>query len=228
MSRTDRMYYIGRRLHSLSGIVPVGAFLVQHVYGNALAIKGSEAYDEHVRNLLSMPGVVFLEWFGIYLPILFHGILGIYYAINSKSNTSRYGYQRNWAYVMQRITGVLLLAYIVMHVWTTTFTFSEDQKMNMYATMQQYFDDMPWMVGLYILGMISAAFHLSNGIWSFCIMWGITITRKSQQLVWKMAMGIFVILSVLGVWSVLVLANGPAAEHNGTNGSHTHHEHPHK
>jgi succinate dehydrogenase / fumarate reductase, cytochrome b subunit len=35
--------FLLRRLHSLSGIVPVGAFLTEHVISNAFATRGPEA-----------------------------------------------------------------------------------------------------------------------------------------------------------------------------------------
>src|SRR4051812_41055959 len=65
--------FLLRRLHSISGIVPVGAFLVEHILvSNATAINGPEAYANQVKFLGSLPLVLFLEAFGIWLPILFH------------------------------------------------------------------------------------------------------------------------------------------------------------
>src|SRR5438270_6618749 len=71
--------FLLRRLHSLSGIVPVGAFLVEHIlFSNATAINGPEAYANQVKFLGSLPLVLFLEAFGIWLPILFHAVYGFY------------------------------------------------------------------------------------------------------------------------------------------------------
>ncbi len=43
--------FVWRKLHSLSGIVPVGAFLLFHLFEN-LKITGSpESYNEAIRDL---------------------------------------------------------------------------------------------------------------------------------------------------------------------------------
>ena len=71
--------FLLRRLHSLSGIVPVGAFLFEHILvSNSTAISGPDAYASQVRFLANLPLVFFLELFGIWLPILFHAGYGFY------------------------------------------------------------------------------------------------------------------------------------------------------
>ena len=68
-----------RRLHSLSGIVPVGAFLFEHILiSNSTAISGPLAYARQVSFLANLPLVFFLELFGIWLPIAFHALYGFY------------------------------------------------------------------------------------------------------------------------------------------------------
>ena len=60
--------FFWRRLHSLSGIVPVGAFLFEHILiSNSTAISGPEAYARQVSFLANLPLVFFLELFGIWL-----------------------------------------------------------------------------------------------------------------------------------------------------------------
>ena len=60
--------FLLRRLHSLSGIIPVGLFLIEHFVSNAFATKGPGAYTKQVEFLSSFPFVVGLELFGIWLP----------------------------------------------------------------------------------------------------------------------------------------------------------------
>ena len=50
-----------RRLHSLSGIFPMGVFLLEHFFGNAFATRGPEAYNRYVEFLLGMPYLPALE-----------------------------------------------------------------------------------------------------------------------------------------------------------------------
>jgi succinate dehydrogenase / fumarate reductase cytochrome b subunit len=39
----------------------------------------------------------------------------------------------------------------------------------------------PLIMAFYVLGIFSAAFHLANGLWTFAIVWGITVSTRSQQ-----------------------------------------------
>ena len=71
--------FVLRRLHSLTGIMPVGAFLFEHILiSNSTAISGPDAYERQVSFLANLPLVFFLELFGIWLPILFHALYGFY------------------------------------------------------------------------------------------------------------------------------------------------------
>ena len=55
--------FFWRRLHSLSGIIPVGAFLLEHFISNAFATNGPYAYADQVKFLSGLPFVLFLEVF---------------------------------------------------------------------------------------------------------------------------------------------------------------------
>src|SRR5260221_3315438 len=65
--------YLLRKLHSLSGIVPVGAFLAEHFWSNSAALVSAEKYNQTSVELQTIPFRVFVEWAFIFFPILFHG-----------------------------------------------------------------------------------------------------------------------------------------------------------
>ena len=53
--------FLLRRLHYLTGIIPVGAFLFEHILiSNSTAISGPEAYARQVSFLANLPLVFFL------------------------------------------------------------------------------------------------------------------------------------------------------------------------
>ena len=58
--------FIWRKLHSLLGIVPIGAFLLEHLLSNFEALHGPLAYGEQVKFLNSLPLVRVLEWVFIF------------------------------------------------------------------------------------------------------------------------------------------------------------------
>ena len=61
----------------------------------------------------------------------------------------------------------------------------------------------PFMLGFYIVGILSATFHLSNGLWAFLVSWGITQSPQSQKIATYVTNILFVILSVVGVVAIL-------------------------
>src|SRR5712671_3083557 len=69
--------YLLRKLHSLSGVVPVGAFLAEHFWSNSAALVSAAKYNETSQELQTIPFRVFVEWAFIFLPILYHGGYGV-------------------------------------------------------------------------------------------------------------------------------------------------------
>lgn len=75
-----------RRLHSLSGVVPIGVFLIEHYLVNSLAFLSVERFNAAAKWLEEFPFVLVIEVGLIWLPILFHGLLGIYIWWQGRSN----------------------------------------------------------------------------------------------------------------------------------------------
>ena len=102
--------FIWRKLHSLLGVVPIGAFLLEHLLSNFEALKGPIAYGEQVKFLNGLPLVRVLEWVFIFLPILYHALYGVYIWLRGKANIVYYPWAGNWMYVAQRYTGLIAFA----------------------------------------------------------------------------------------------------------------------
>ena len=112
-----------RRLHSLTGIIPVGAFLFEHILiSNASAIGGPCGLRPPGAISGGLPLVPILELFGIWLPILFHALYGFYIWYRGETNVGEYPWTGNWMYTAQRWTGAIAFAYILWHTWTMRFT----------------------------------------------------------------------------------------------------------
>jgi len=174
--------FLLRRLHSLSGVVPIGAFLLEHFISNAEAFKGPIAYARQVAFLNSLPGVFLLELFFIWIPILYHGLYGLYIWYQGDTNVVEYPWSGNWLYTSQRWTGIIAFAYIVQHTYHLRFTGTvlgvrPDQA---FAKVQHEFQN-PWMIAFYVIGIIAASWHFSYGLWLFAAKWGITIGEKARH-----------------------------------------------
>src|SRR6185503_3629161 len=155
--------YTLRRLHSLTGVVPIGAFLLEHFFTNSKAVQGPAAFDQAVRDLGSLPYVVLIEALGIWLPILFHMVLGILIAASADYRLGGPGGAPRFQYVMQRITGVVLLVFIVFHTWSTRFDPKVMAAPSMYDVMARHLEH-PGMFAFYVVGVLSACYHFGNGL----------------------------------------------------------------
>src|SRR5438270_11815535 len=113
--------FLWRRLHSLSGIVPIGAFLVEHIVSNFETWNGPLAYAQQVKFLNALPLVRILEWGLIFIPLAFHALYGVFIAFRGRANVNVYPWAGNWGYITQRVTGIIALIYIVQHVWRQRF-----------------------------------------------------------------------------------------------------------
>lgn len=196
--------FFNRRLHSLLGVIPVGLFLTQHLVVNHFATQGPEAFNRAASFMGNLPFRYFLEIFIIFLPLLFHAIYGLYIAFTAQNNVSRYGYFRNWMFMLQRLTGVITLIFVTWHVWETRVQAALGKEVN-YDMMANIVDN-PFMLGFYIVGIVSTVFHFANGLWSFCVSWGLTVTPRSQQIFTYVTMVIFVALSIVGIRAILAFA----------------------
>lgn len=61
---------------------------------------------------------------------------------------------------------------------------------------------MPMMMALYTVFVLSACYHGFNGLWTFMITWGVTLTETSQRLMRRVATGLMVIVSFLGLAAI--------------------------
>lgn len=202
--RADEGYsFLLRRLHSLTGIVPIGLFLLEHFISNAEAFKGVEAYGKQVAFLNSLPFVVGLELFGIWIPILYHGLYGIWIWYRGDTNVASYPWTGNWMYTAQRWTGGIAFVYIVWHTYTMRFTGVDlhDNPARSFAKVQAEVHN-PWLLAFYVVGLICASWHFAYGIWLFAAKWGIVSGDKAQQRLLRVCLAFFMLLSVVGLVSL--------------------------
>ncbi|MDF2791482.1 MAG: succinate dehydrogenase [Neobacillus sp.] len=193
--------FLNRRLHSLLGVIPIGLFLMQHLVVNHFATGGAESFNKASDFMGNLPFKIVLETVIIYLPILFHAIYGLYIAFTAKNNAGKYSYFRNWMFLLQRVSGVITLIFITWHVWQTRVAAAFGAHVN-YDMMADILSS-PFMLVFYLIGVISTIFHFANGLWSFLVSWGITVSPRSQVISTYFTIGVFVVLTIVGVRAIL-------------------------
>ncbi|MFD4816914.1 succinate dehydrogenase cytochrome b558 subunit [Peribacillus butanolivorans] len=189
-----------RRLHSLLGVIPIGLFLIFHLSVNFMATKGEETFNGAVHLIEFTPVKILVEWVVIYLPILFHAVYGLYIAFTAKNNLGRFGFFRNWMFFLQRLSGIITLIFLVWHVWSTRVQAALGAEVD-FDMMAEIFSN-PFMIAFYLVGLISTIFHFCNGLWSFSVSWGLTVSPKSQKIMTYFTLIVFVLLSYIGVSAI--------------------------
>lgn len=195
--------FFWHKLHSLSGIVPIGAFLLEHILSNFEAINGPLAYAQQVKFLNSLPLVRVLEWAFIFIPLAFHAGYGVYIAVRGRNNVNVYPWAGNWMYVSQRITGIIALLYIVQHVWRQRFSGVSlpEHPGAAFAKVQHELAN-PWMLAIYIIAMIATTWHFSYGVWLFAAKWGITPGDRARKRFGYVCTVLGIVLCVMGLVSI--------------------------
>ena len=198
--------FVLRKLHQLSGIFPLGIFLLEHFYTNSKALTGPQDFNNAVRDLQSIPYILFVEIGGIFIPLLYHAIYGLVITMEARPNNLVYPYARNWFYLIQRITGVILFFFITFHV--LNFRFGRIPGLNMLpvaSNIDQAFDivsrefHMIPIFIIYMIGITATVWHLANGLWLFLVDWGITIGERAQRLTGYACIAFGAVLLLVGI-----------------------------
>ncbi|MCH7872499.1 MAG: succinate dehydrogenase [Planctomycetes bacterium] len=190
-----KYYMLVRRLHSLTGLVPVGVFLCVHLVTNASVLVSADGaeFQQAVERIHALgPLLVPVEIVGIFIPMLFHAIVGIQIMLTSMPNPQHYRYGSNIRYTLQRATGMIAFAFILYHVWQMHWLgaslggghfelHNEAGAATGALTAAKAIQAGWWIAPIYGIGVIATVFHLANGIWTSLITWGITIKPQTQR-----------------------------------------------
>ncbi len=205
--------FLWRRLHSLSGIFPIGFFLLEHFFSNAFATNGAAAYNENVRFLTGLPFVIWLEIAFIYIPIAYHSLYGFYIWWRGESNVTDYPWVGNWLYTSQRYTGIIAFFYIGWHTYTMRFsgahiiTHSEIAYAKVWAELQN-----PWAAAFYFIGLAAASWHFAYGIWLFAAKWGLIVGEQGRKKFGYVCLVIGLALAATAAGSVYAFLTTPEGQ----------------
>lgn len=209
----QKHHFLIRRLHSLTGIVPIGVFLIAHLvtnsslawgkfglraegHGYSVAEGGIKYFQKEVSWInTQVPHLLLIE-ITLWAAIAFHSILGFYYATTGKGNLTRYAYQDNWRYSVQRWSGYFGILFIFYHVATLRWgwswlvpartEWSHHFSASTLASALQGSTEGWTAAGVavslfYFLGISLLVFHFANGLWTAAITWGLTVSENAQK-----------------------------------------------
>jgi len=204
-----------RRVHSLLGIVPLGLYMCIHLTTNASLLSGTATFQRAVFYIHSLGAALpIVEWGGIFLPLLFHAILGVWIIKTGRSNVGNYQFTGNKRYVWQRWTGLIAFVFLMVHVlhlhgwfhvgpWLAVMKplgFANFYPYNAASSLAMAMDRFIWgfWPAFYLIGVLATVYHLANGLWTAGITWGLWISPAAQQRATKVCVVFGVVLAVIG------------------------------
>ena len=187
--------------------------MVIHLLTNASMMDGPATFQKAVYQIHGLGKMLpLIEWTFIFLPIIFHAVLGVIIIRGGLPNTGTYKYASNVRYTLQRATGLIAFVFIFLHVfhmhgwfhfdfWLTNVAEplggAQFKPYNASSTAAAAFQgSFAWTV-FYAVGVLSCVFHLSNGIWSAGVRWGIWTSPAAMQRATLACTGFGLILAVV-------------------------------
>lgn len=211
-----RHEFLIRRLHSLSGLIPVGAYMVVHLATNASVLDDPATFQNNVYTIHSLGAILpLVEWGFIFLPILFHAVIGVVIVAGGLPNQNQYRYAANWRYTLQRWTGMIAFAFIMWHVfhmhgWIHAEPVRErvvelgGAKFAPYNASSSAGLALQSVVVavLYAIGVLACVYHLANGIWTMGITWGAWTTPAAMRRADRWCIGFGVLVALVGLGAI--------------------------
>lgn len=191
-----RHEFLIRRLHSLSGLIPVGAYMCIHLLTNASTLDSPASFQRAVYQIHSLGSLLpLIEWVFIFIPILFHAVIGVVIIRGGLPNYGSYKYTSNLRYTLQRATGMIAFVFIFWHVFHMHGWFHFESwrehvteplggaQFAPYSAASTLGEGMRGVAVplLYAIGVLSCVFHLANGIWTMGITWGVWVSPGAQK-----------------------------------------------
>lgn len=215
LSPGERRSFILRKVFSLTGVAPIGCFLVMQLWSYSSALNGRHAFASSAANAGPSAYLWVLEALLIWLPLSFHAIYGIVISLEARPNVRTYPYARNWTYVLQRVSGIVVLVFIGYHAYSVPIQVAlgnldqDDVFAELCATLSSTVSGgIPAVAVGYLVGIAAACYHFANGLTNFCFSWGITTSRRASRRVAGVAGLLAIAMFALGASSVIYFATG--------------------
>lgn len=197
---------IGKKIMVAAAGILLCGFLVTHLAGNLLMYVGGEAFNHYAEALVSNPLLPLAEA-GLVGLFLLHIVLSIRATLANRAARPE-GYQvykgkgaRTPGSRTMAVTGILILAFVVIHVATLKYQVGGQKGPDLFAHVLGWFAN-PWYSIFYVLAVGGVGLHLSHGVQSALQTFGVNHPRYTPAL--RKAGLAFAILIFLGFASLPV------------------------
>ncbi|MCS6955472.1 MAG: hypothetical protein NZM44_03880 [Candidatus Calescibacterium sp.] len=206
-------YIVYKRIHSITGILFIGGFVIAHFINNTLAYNPKKL-NKLSKSIHKNPLFPLVEIFGIYIPLVSHIVIGLILLRKGKIDM-RIKSETNYRYILQRISAYIILKTLLFHLITIRFNeylplsirrmFNIPHERDLtYQKVNVWFTPPLLPIGYitYTFFITSIAYHLSNGFWTSAITWGLAKTYEKQVKLRKFSNFLF---GTLFLWGQLII-----------------------
>ena len=181
---------------AVSGIVLFG-FVIGHMLGNLQVYLGPRAFNEYAKFLHDTPTLLWGTRVVLLLAVSAHIVSAVQLVmLNRQARPVGYQHKKNvatsYAALTMKISGPLILVYIVYHLAHFTFGYNaglgyEHLPMSANGLPDVYHNvvescQIPWLVGIYVVAQVMLGLHLYHGAWSLFQSLGLNHRRYNETL----------------------------------------------
>ena len=209
LSFLERHQFLIYRLFSLCGLVPIGGYMVVHLLVNATVVDSPATFQKQVDSIHSLGMILpLVEWVFIFIPIMFHAVIGLVIISGGMPNTGSYPYVGNVRYTLQRFTGMVAFAFITWHVIHMHHFFGGPFKgiggaqfdpEHATSSAASAIQAALWVKVLYAIGVLSCVFHFANGLSTQGITWGLWASPAARRRANYVCGALGVVLACVGL-----------------------------
>ena len=204
-STASRIVHVtAKQMLTLFGIVPLGVYVFLHLWTNLHSLAGPQAFNDAVDRSRANPAFLFLEVFGLGIPLVAHTAIGFREISRGRPNIGRYGFLDNLRYLLQRLSAIGLALFLGAHIYKARLAPEPQFLVNgheSFAGMREAFHE-PITLTVYALGMLGIAYHLANGLQTAATRTGLVVSNAGRKRMTSVAAVVMVLLLAMSYLSI--------------------------
>jgi succinate dehydrogenase / fumarate reductase, cytochrome b subunit len=177
------------RWHAFLGAVPLAGYVLLHLIGQALALRGGLPLPPEPSLLGRSQLLRWLEVILVYAPLCAHALLGLWRWRQPEAAPSAAAWPAAWGRSLQRGSAGVLLLFLLFHVWQFEGRLwlgelrQEDFLPELCASLSSTrFGGVPLVALGYLLGMGAVAVHAAQGWYHACLSSGLVSQARRERL----------------------------------------------
>jgi hypothetical protein len=203
----SRASALARTAFSVTGVLPLGAFVIVHVVAWSLASRRPELAESSGSGAMLLAASLALVW----LPLAYHAGYGIACWLGVVPRPDAPAGARQ----LCQLTGPLALVFVLVHglefgvpLWTGTLS-PRDLHGRLCDTLASTSDaGIPFRAALYLAGVALTVAHFAAGTHSLCLRWAWLRPRLSETGLRRLCAGLGVLLFATAAHAILYFATG--------------------